>query len=1155
MAFPQQRPLNKQSLDLSGIQPIENQQVSLSDGNVANEPDVITHRHAGHTHDHPIALRHVSSGTDAYHKEEDRLVDEYAKLYAKAQGGQLLSFQEEQAMLQAVEKLKQIQATRESEAQAILGEQQQMQVEQGIAPVDSAGPRYEGEVEGNGIPRGLIEEAMYDKPSLEDYDEDQIIQLAKEIMARRDADTAPSRGYYRTSQQDKQYPESADEGFDYDPPRGWVAVKLFGLEDNDDGSKSFDAISSNGDYMCINVDGKTYDSIINDEAEIQNAEDDGEVSLDGVWLYDGSTLVREDNFMEEQSNEQENQEKAGEYIGESIYQDVDEVDHEVNMAQSDLYDTIKNIQELREILEGIDESEGIPAWVQAKLTQASDYINSAVKYLQYEDAKDEGGELEMAYDEDQAEVDPDELDPDMYGDDAMDEIDADEIDLGKRGLWDNIHAKRERGERMREPGEEGAPTAEAFRAAQSDKSHEEYEEDDAIRELVAAVRELIDAQKEEEDYLDDEYDEDEELELRSPDGRRYVSQDRGRTPEWAQIYTTEGTGKQYYYPKGVQSKWDDAKKQEMESKWKDQGSQYHKKEGEGEQPSTEAAPERVAAQAAPREAVAETPVAEGEFDLTKRDMVNELMAEPISDSEKEMLQSIAQTGSFEDVKQVWDEYWSSPEGQARGKALYEIQGLGNWPGGIPEPGQMSRTADGRSFGRSPEAGRAAGRPVASPGAYDTKTKEKESQGQQEKYQELFNEAVAQGKYVAPEGGSRNYPSWAVRANTFLAVQRGQTFPTPANQWQRNANDVATGRKVMTMNGNVMAPEAAQAFGEETTRGGYGDEPVEIQRRGRGRPALSAEERESREAARSEKPNADKRAQRAADRAPRDTEPTGEAQPEDVGAEADEVTGTEKAPRVLGQEQFAYTQSGRAANKVLPLVSEGFVDQGQFQNLIREAYDLENQLAAEESGEYFMSRPDKNAAQRRIREIVENMDNLERQGSRAKIRSSRTSEEKSMINNSNDQRSFMGLSISQRVINNASAISVDVEDTDEIAERIEDQDLIKEKNLPYKIEDVLPVGKDIEDEDDRSGNVYDLKDANVLSWVTKPDTVKKIESGKKDVISKGYWSQKPLEKKLVESSSEEAVGENIGREMDAGKPHDQAVAIALENQRRMKQEGK
>lgn len=37
-----------------------------------------------------------------------------------------------------------------------------------------------------------------------------------------------------------------------------------------------------------------------------------------------------------------------------------------------------------------------------------------------------------------------------------------------RGLWDNIHAKRKRieagsGERMRKPGEPGAPTAKALR--------------------------------------------------------------------------------------------------------------------------------------------------------------------------------------------------------------------------------------------------------------------------------------------------------------------------------------------------------------------------------------------------------------------------------------------------------------------------------------------------------------------------------------------------------------------------------------------------------------------------------------------------------------------------------------------------------------------
>ena len=40
--------------------------------------------------------------------------------------------------------------------------------------------------------------------------------------------------------------------------------------------------------------------------------------------------------------------------------------------------------------------------------------------------------------------------------------------MRKRGLYDNIHAKRKRieagsGERMRKPGSEGAPTAKAFK--------------------------------------------------------------------------------------------------------------------------------------------------------------------------------------------------------------------------------------------------------------------------------------------------------------------------------------------------------------------------------------------------------------------------------------------------------------------------------------------------------------------------------------------------------------------------------------------------------------------------------------------------------------------------------------------------------------------
>lgn len=44
----------------------------------------------------------------------------------------------------------------------------------------------------------------------------------------------------------------------------------------------------------------------------------------------------------------------------------------------------------------------------------------------------------------------------------------------KKGLWDNIHAKRKRikagsGERMRKPGEKGAPSAADLKAADTDK--------------------------------------------------------------------------------------------------------------------------------------------------------------------------------------------------------------------------------------------------------------------------------------------------------------------------------------------------------------------------------------------------------------------------------------------------------------------------------------------------------------------------------------------------------------------------------------------------------------------------------------------------------------------------------------------------------------
>jgi len=37
---------------------------------------------------------------------------------------------------------------------------------------------------------------------------------------------------------------------------------------------------------------------------------------------------------------------------------------------------------------------------------------------------------------------------------------------GKPGLWDNIHAKRKRGETMRSKGDKGAPTEQAIRDSQ-----------------------------------------------------------------------------------------------------------------------------------------------------------------------------------------------------------------------------------------------------------------------------------------------------------------------------------------------------------------------------------------------------------------------------------------------------------------------------------------------------------------------------------------------------------------------------------------------------------------------------------------------------------------------------------------------------------------
>ena len=64
------------------------------------------------------------------------------------------------------------------------------------------------------------------------------------------------------------------------------------------------------------------------------------------------------------------------------------------------------------------------------------------------------------------------------------------LEEGKRGLWANIHAKRERikngsGERMRKPGSKGAPTDADFKAAANEEVEAQFDLiEDVIEELA-----------------------------------------------------------------------------------------------------------------------------------------------------------------------------------------------------------------------------------------------------------------------------------------------------------------------------------------------------------------------------------------------------------------------------------------------------------------------------------------------------------------------------------------------------------------------------------------------------------------------------------------------------------------------------------------------
>jgi|TARA_B110000503_G_scaffold143220_1_gene243294 hypothetical protein len=61
-----------------------------------------------------------------------------------------------------------------------------------------------------------------------------------------------------------------------------------------------------------------------------------------------------------------------------------EQDHEVQMARSDLYKLAKYAIKLHDMLKNISEAEGLEGWQQAKITKATDYIDSVYHALEYD---------------------------------------------------------------------------------------------------------------------------------------------------------------------------------------------------------------------------------------------------------------------------------------------------------------------------------------------------------------------------------------------------------------------------------------------------------------------------------------------------------------------------------------------------------------------------------------------------------------------------------------------------------------------------------------------------------------------------------------------------------------------------------------------------
>jgi hypothetical protein len=116
----------------------------------------------------------------------------------------------------------------------------------------------------------------------------------------------------------------------------------------------------------------------------------------------------------------------------------------------------------------------------------------------------------------------------------------------ERGLWDNIHAKRERikagsGEKMRKPGSKGAPTAAALKASQNEEVEAQF---DMIEEVIEDLARLHNLDSE---YIWEKFEEfsDEQLqEEYAVDAKGHKSSTGGLTQKGRDAYNSKGANLQ-----------------------------------------------------------------------------------------------------------------------------------------------------------------------------------------------------------------------------------------------------------------------------------------------------------------------------------------------------------------------------------------------------------------------------------------------------------------------------------------------------------------------------------------------------------------------------------------------------------------------------------